>query len=154
MTEPTPEAPRHRRWPTILLVASLGLNLAFVGLAAGFVLRGPPPPGEVGLWRYGAALPEPHRGALAAALRESRGEWMAPRRALRAQRAALAAALVAEPYNPAAVADVLAAERRMLGALADRGTDLLLAEIGRMDAAERRAFAEALRRRPEHGGRR
>ncbi len=156
MTDPVlPRWPRLRRWLGPALVVSLGINLAVLGLVAGLALKGPPPAGprgEIGLWRYGAALPEPFRRDLGRELRATRGDWAKPRDGLRAQSAALAAALTAEPYDPAAVAGVLQSERELLAALTRRGADLLLAQIAQMSPEQRAAYAEALTRRggPPH----
>jgi uncharacterized membrane protein len=133
-----------RRW---MLIGSLCLNLALLGVIAGalFERPGPPPPG---LWAYGRALPEPYRHDLASALRETRRDWIGPREALRGQRAALAAALLADPYDPVAVAEVITREPRLMDTLAQRGSDLLLDQISRMTPGDRAAYAEALRRAP------
>ena len=98
--EPWPNAAAGRPWLKWALVASLGLNLVFAGLVAGAVFRGPPPPPMPGLWHYARALPEPYRRDLGRALRDSRDDWIGPREALRAQQAAMAAALTAEPFEP------------------------------------------------------
>jgi len=150
-----PSEPRRRRWLVPLLLVSLGINLAVLGLMAGLAFKGPPhgPGGEAGLWRYGAALPEPFRRDLGHELRASRGDWSGPRDGLRAQRAAFAAALTAEPFDPAAVAAVLASERALLDALTRRGADLLMAQIARMSPEQRADYAEALTRRGPPGKR-
>ena len=149
------DAPR-RRWLTWALVASLGLNLAFAGLVAGTLLKGPPPPPMLGVGQYARALPEPYRRDLGQALRASRGDWIGPRDALRAQRAGMTAALTADPFDPDAVAKVLAGEMEILGDLSTRGRAMLLAEITRMSPADRAAYAEALTadrgRRGREGG--
>lgn len=126
------------------LVASLGLNLVFVGLFAAAAFRGPPPPPAPGLWHYARALPDPYRRELGRALRDSRRDWIGPREALRGQRQAMAAALTAEPFDPAAVREVLARETQLLGDLSARGRELLLAEIARMSPADRAAYAATL----------
>lgn len=139
--------PRRRRWMTWVLVASLGLNLLGLGLIGGAWLKGPPPgpmPG-VALWHYARALPDPYRHDLGRALRDSRGDWIGPREALRNQSTALAAALAADPFDPAAVAGVLKQQTRVTGDLSARGIDLLLAQIDRMSPEERGAYAAALR---------
>jgi uncharacterized membrane protein len=145
------------RWLKWALVASLGLNLAVLGVIGGAILKGPPPgpmPG-IALWHYAHALPDPYRRDLGRALRESRRDWIGPREALRNQRPALAAALTAEPFDPAAVEAVLAQETRLTDELAARGTRLLLAQIQRMTPEERAAYAAALtERRGWRGGRR
>jgi uncharacterized membrane protein len=144
--------PRPRPWRRWLLYASLGLNLAFVGLVAGAIMRGPPevsPPGPA-LWHYARALPAEQRRDLRQALRASRPEWIEAREALGAQRAAFAAALTAEPFDPDTVAQILAEEARLSGGLADRGTRLLLDRIAQMDSDERAAYADAILRERGH----
>jgi uncharacterized membrane protein len=144
-----------RRWTTWALVASLALNLALVGLIAGAAFKGRPEPMPgITLWRYARALPEPYRHDLGQALRESRRDWIGPREALRGQRTALAAALTAEPFEPVKVADVLRHETDLTGELATRGTELLLAQIGRMSPEERAAYAQALLEDKRSRGRR
>jgi len=133
------------RWA---LPVSLGLNLVAAGLIGGALIKGPPPPAPVpgpALWRYARALPDPYRHDLGQALRASRGDWAGPREALRGQQAALAAALTAEPFDPKAVVTVLTRQTQVTDDLAGRGVGLLLDQIGRMDAAGRAAYAEALR---------
>ncbi|PZQ51435.1 MAG: hypothetical protein DI556_04530 [Rhodovulum sulfidophilum] len=140
----TPRRPLGSPWRWVL-IGSLCLNLALGGVIAGAFLKrpGPPPPG---LWNYGRALPEPYRDDLVRALRDSRRDWIGPREALRGQRAALAEALVAQPYDPVAVAEVITREPRLMDSLAQRGSQLLLDQISRMTPEDRAAFAEALRR--------
>jgi len=137
--------PAKRSWRTWLLVASLGLNLAFLGMIGGAMLKGPPPQPLPGIGHYARALPEPYRRQIGHALRESRRDWGGTREAMRAQRDALAAALTAEPFNPAGVAEVLKEESRLNDALAARGTGLLIGQLERMSAEERAAYAEDLR---------
>jgi uncharacterized membrane protein len=148
-------APR-RSWLTWALVASLGLNLAFLGLIAGAFLHGPPRMmAGPALWHYARALPEPYRRDLGRELRASRGDWSGPRDALRAQRAALAEALTADPFDPAAVTAVLVREGRLTDELAERGTRMLVSQIARMMPEERAAYAATiLEDRHRHGRRR
>ena len=155
MAEPEP----RRRWMRWALVASLGLNLAAVGLIGGALVKGPPPgplPG-VAPWHYARALPDPYRRDLGRALRASRRDWIGPREALRGQREALVAALTAEPFDPAALAAVLTEESRLTGDLSARGSALLVAQIERMSPDERARYAAALTegrrgRRGDRGG--
>lgn len=137
-----------RRWPwaRILLFVSLAFNLAVIGLVAGLALReGPDRRGpEAGFWRHGMAMPEPHRGEMMRLLRAERPRLEHARQQLKDSRAQLAAALTAEPFDPAAVVAVLAEERMLIGDLADRGTALLVAQVGKMTPQERQAYAEAL----------
>lgn len=149
------------RWMTWALVGSVGLNLAFAGLIGGAYFKGPPPPpGPMpGLMQYARALPDPYRHDLARSLRESRDAWIGPREALRGQRAALAAVLTAEPFDPAAVDRVLSGSEEITGMLSARGTGLLKQQIARMTPEDRAAYAAALLREkegppgpPGHGG--
>jgi uncharacterized membrane protein len=152
----TQQHPRKRRWQTWLLIASLGLNLAVVGLVAGAFLKGPlrRPPAGIGLIQYTRALPAPYRSELHQKLRETRPDWRDTREALRGQRAALADALTAEPFDPAAITGVLGHEAELSDTLAERGTQMLVEQILRMSAAERADYAKALRhshrRKPSH----
>ena len=137
-----------QRWQTWFLIVSLGFNLAVLGLVAGVFLKGPfgRPPTGFGLIQYTRALPAPYRGDLHRKLRETRPDWRGTREALRGQRAALAGALTAEPFDPAVITDVLGHETELSDTLAERGTQMLVEQILRMSAAERAAYAKALRR--------
>ncbi len=148
MPDPTPASMKPPRplWRWVL-IGSLCLNLALIGVLGGMFLMGPPgPPPPPGLWGYGRALPEPYRHDLAQALRDSRREWSGPRETLWRQREALAEALTADPYDPLVVAEVITREPRLLDTLAQRGSQLLLDQIDRMTPIDRAAFAEALRK--------
>jgi uncharacterized membrane protein len=150
---------KPRRWRDWLLIASLGVNLAILGLAAGAILRGPSErmAAGPGLWHYARALPDPYRRDLGQELRTSRRDWAPSRDALRGQREALAQALTADPYDPARVAGIIGEELRLAADLGDRGAGLLLGQIERMSPSDRAAFADRLRQeRPvrERSGRR
>lgn len=139
--------PKARRWMTWALVVSVGLNLAMLGLAAGVLLKGPRPDRVAGpaLVQYARAMPRPYQRDLRRALRASRADWSGPREALRAQRGALADALVAEPFDAEAVLAILEREGALADDLAARGARLLMEQIGRMSAQDRAAYAAALR---------
>lgn len=147
---------RLLRWA---LVASLGLNLAAAGVIGSAILKGPPPPPVPGvaLWHYARALPDPYRHDLGKALRASRGDWIGPREALLGQQSVLAAALTAEPFDPAAVRAVLETQTQITDDLTSRGTGMLMAQIDRMTPADRARYAAALLAPPSdppHGPRR
>lgn len=156
--DPTAAAPRRWPWMRIAFFASLGLNLVVIGLVAGLAIKGPPgpPPGgpgmEPGLRGYGDAMPEPFRRDLGKALRASRDDWSAPRDRIRQMRADLAAALTAEPYDPAAAARVLDEGTGLMTELSRRGSALVLEQIARMDAAERAEYARRLQSPPRGRG--
>lgn len=138
-----------RRWYIWALVASLGLNLAFAGLIAGVWFKGPPPlPPMAGFWHYARALPEPYARALGRAFREDGGGPHGPREQAHADRDALAAALTAAPYDPAAVRALLLTQAARVNDVVTRGETLLLEQIDRMSAEDRAAYAKALRNPP------
>ncbi len=142
MTE-APQSARPRRTLRMLLLVSAGLNLALIGLIAGALVKGPPDrmrPGPA-LHSYARAMPERHREALTERMREGNGAWRDMSATRRAQRAALAAALTAEPFEIARVEATLAEERAAADALAAVGAALLAAEIAEMDAETRALYA-------------
>ena len=141
MSDQTPRKPV--RWGLILSVA---LNLALIGLIAGAVWRGPPerPIAGPSLWSYARALPDPHRAELRRALRQSAPDWREKHRSLGDQRIAVSAALMAEPFDPGDVRELLEGRVGAGRDLAATGIGLLMARIEAMNPSERRAYAEAL----------
>jgi len=161
---PLPEAPaapaarlsRGLRW---LLIGSLMLNLLVVGVGVGAALRFggdgmmPPAARSLGFGPWSGGLERSDFRALRKAY-EGRGQdlrslW----REERADRAALVAALKAEPFDPAAldaVADRMAARNRER---MDVGHSLIRAHVVAMSPAERQAFAERLERAMRRGSR-
>jgi uncharacterized membrane protein len=137
------DTPR-RSWRTWALVASLGLNLAFLGVLAGALLKGPPPPPMPGIGGYARALPDLIRHDLGRALRHSRPDWAGMRETYHGRRAALAAIVTADPFDPAAMQALLDEDRRLASDLATRGGQLLVDQVARMSPAERASYAEAL----------
>jgi uncharacterized membrane protein len=139
-------------WIKWALVASLGLNLAALGVIGGALIKGPPPPAPgFALWHYARALPDPYRHDLGAALRAKSGDWLDRREGLREARAAMSVALTADPFQPEAVAAALARQTTITDELAARGGELLIEQIGRMSPEERAAYAEALKTDRRHG---
>lgn len=137
----------RRNWRRWALVASLGLNLAAVGLIGGAILKGPPPPDPgpgPALWSFARDLPEPYRQALGKALRETRGEWTGPRETMERLSGSVAAALRAEPFDAGAVRTLLVEQTEVATRLSLRGTDLLMAQIARMSPEDRESYAAAL----------
>ena len=148
-----PPARRNRtRW---VLVASLGLNLVAAGIIGGAILKGPPPPDPgpgPALWSFARALPDPYRDDLGRSLRATRKEWIGPREAMESLSRRMAAALRAEPFDPAAVRALLAERNDVAHRLGLQGADLLMAQIARMSPEDRVAYATALlERRGRHG---
>ena len=150
---PPPSAPgAPRRGLRIALILSLALNLLIVGALLGLALVGRGPGGprgfELGLGPLVQALEPADRRALAGSLRDRPGV-----RELRPQRREalleeLTRALLAEPFDRAGLEAVLdaQAQRTRDGMAVARG--VFLDRLEAMTAAERRAYAERLRRGP------
>lgn len=149
--DPNPSAPRAGRAWRLALVASLALNLLFLGLILGGAMTsvqrsssGPYGPDMRALWR---ALPEDARQAMRARFRVETGE--APqldrdaRRARAAQREAeLVALLRAEEFDPDAFAAMLEARRDAMAARSKTAQALLVDRIATLAPAERAALAD------------
>lgn len=141
MDKPTPRPARLWR---IVLVVSLALNVAVVGLVAGFALRGhsmgPPARFDLSLGPVAGALSHDHRRAIARALREDGGL----RRGGPAGLDALVAALRADPVDPVAVEDAARQSSEFVRRVQDRAAEALTAQILAMSAEERAALADRI----------
>jgi uncharacterized membrane protein len=155
-TETEKPAPRRRRWMTVALVVSLGVNLMVAGLVGGAILRDGPRERDpfyrdvsaLGLRFYYRALPDQARDDLRHRVGERRGDFRAGREALAKHMNAMADAVGAEPFDPARLAGVLADQGRTVAGNMATGQALLVATISAMTPDERTAMAEALRRAP------
>ena len=142
MTDTAPPTPRLSLTLRIVFALSLALNLLVIGAIAGAWWRGGPPggPGQVGqvaaLYR---ALPDDVRRSLRG---EMRG--VTDRDDLRAMRARgpLLAALRADPFDPAAVEAILAAQAQTMGEMHRRMRAAWLDRVAAMTPQERAAYAE------------
>lgn len=153
---PMPEPPREaaaRRpaplWMRALLLVSLALNLLVVGIVAGAVASrrapdGIAPPRDPASTLYLRAMPGAHRDAFDAELRRAAGPFRVDREALRAELAATLAVLRADPFEPAAFAERIAAQRRGLAERTAAGDRLIVARIAAMTPDERQAYADRL----------
>lgn len=154
-----PNPPRRFRWSRLVLVVSLGLNLLVAGLVvgsfAGKERRGPPPAAlsgrDMGYGPYIGALDREARVAASKDLRAQLPSW----RNLKAERAAhfraVVAALRADPYDPDALAALMAQQRDMLARGQIAGAQTLLTQIDAMDASRRAAYADRLEAFLERG---
>lgn len=149
MTDTGPPAPSvsRRRWPRVLLIASLALNALLIGVilrglwiarsnfaAGGFAL-------ETALPAFVSTLPEPRREELRrASLPERPGELRPLRIEIRRARADVARAFLADPFDKPAF---LAAQSRLNEAEIRLRTTVqqIMPELGeRLTAQERRAY--------------
>lgn len=154
---------RRLRWA---LIASLAVNLVFLGLFAGAAYRfaggpgashhgGRGPDARNYATAYVRALPEDRRRALFEQMRSGTQE-MPSRAARRALYQQVLSALRAEPFDPAAVQNVLRAQGAMAFRFQTASEGAWLAQVESMSAAERAAYAdeveELLNRRPGKRG--
>ncbi|WP_323042811.1 periplasmic heavy metal sensor [Gemmobacter sp.] len=157
MTDPVPHIPnpprsRRLRW---LLVASLTLNLLVVGVVAGVGLRfaggDMPPPRSIGFGPWSGGLDRSDHKALREAFgatgRDFRADWQLERE----DRAALLAALRADPFDPAALDSVTARMNARATERMDLGQRLIRDHILAMTPDQRRAFADRLEMSRRHG---
>lgn len=143
-----PPVRRAPRWMQAALLASLGLNLAFLGLAAGLALNagGPdraersPREGVVPLVR---ALPPEDRRALGREIRQA----LAAQSGAPAQRAwfdAMLEALRTEPFDAAGFAALLEGQSEIARARIAAGQAALVDHLAAAGPAARRAYADRL----------
>ncbi|MEJ6394353.1 periplasmic heavy metal sensor [Gymnodinialimonas sp. 2305UL16-5] len=146
--------PPRRRGLKIALAVSLALNLAIVGLAAGFALNyggpkegGPPRLAAMGLGPFALALSREDREALRDRVASDGGEILhAERREIGHALRDVEQALLANPFERDAVEAALARSRRAAEAMQASGHGALLDYVEEMSPAERAELAENLRR--------
>ncbi|MFN3936201.1 MAG: periplasmic heavy metal sensor [Gemmobacter sp.] len=154
MTEPVAPGPQKHGgggW-RIAFAVLLALNLLVAGVAAGFVLRGgwrhddaalrPVRDPSLGSWQ--SVLTDEDRRALGKALRAERDLLIGYRRAERAERAALAVALRADPFDPAAVDASLDRIAALGRERAEFGQRIIRAHLLALSPAERAALADRI----------
>ena len=151
MTTANP-SPRRRRWPIVLLVVSLLLNLFFVGAIGGRILAGVPEtmpfvaPVAPNLPRIVDTIPEEHRPVAQRAFRRHASEINAAMEQMREARDTVFAAMTAEDFDQDALQDAfgMLRERTFEAQTLVHG---ILVEIGSGLSPEGRdAMVEAARR--------
>ncbi|WP_298430630.1 periplasmic heavy metal sensor [uncultured Jannaschia sp.] len=138
----------------IALGLSLALNLVVAGAVVGARLSGGPPgrDGGTGRSEIGAiarGLDAPTRRAMGRALRDDPA-IRADRAAMRAAQSELRAALVADPFDRAALLDAMRARQALQGRLTDRGFEAFADAVAGMTPEARAELAARMsRRRPQ-----
>lgn len=152
MTETTQSA--KRGWVKYLLIISLGLNLAVVGMVLGARFAGPsdrkgfrPPPDASGMHSLLRALPESKRSDARQYFRDNRAKMKQTGQQMRATAQGVRTAIIADPFDAAALRDAFALQRETLGLTAVDAHNAFVAIITTMTLEERKAYVEALNER-------
>ncbi|HQU67936.1 MAG TPA: periplasmic heavy metal sensor [Albidovulum sp.] len=145
-TETGVAAPKAGRGMKIALILSLTLNLMILGVMGGAMLAhggrdDPRRVRDVGFGPYTEALSPEDRKALREAFVKAAPDFRAGREEARADVAALAAAIRAEPYDRAAVEAVMANQVARIEERLQLGRGLLLDRLDAMGPEARAALA-------------
>lgn len=148
----TPRAKLSRRM-RILLVLSLALNLAVIGLIVGAGVSGrfgdrPPRSFDFGLGPVARALESDERRAIG---RELRRDGALRGYDMRQGANDMVAALRAEPFEPETLRELMALQAAHVGQLQRSAQDALLDQITTMTPERRAAFAEKLEQELQRG---
>jgi len=143
---------RDGRLIRILLVASLALNLAVVGLAAGWALRhagsgAHPSRLDMAGGPLTRALSTEDRREIGKAMREAWREADDGRADLRDSYDVLLADLRAVPFDPALVSARMRQHRERFAVRFKMGQEVLVTHLATMSDADRRAYADRLEER-------
>lgn len=134
----------------LVLVLSLGVNLAIGGLALGVWAidkpRRPPSPDAVAFLSF--ALPKEHRDALREQLISRRAELRANRAAIKELRGQMIEALQAEPFEIAVIEGILQQQRERFLALGVLAHSALLERIELLSPEDRASYVQALLKQP------
>lgn len=137
---------KPRRLWRIVLVLSLAMNLAVVGMVAGAVVSGrfgdgPPRSFDLGLGPVTRALTPDERRDIARALRH---DGALRRFDLRARVSAMVDAIAAEPFDAAGLRVLMAEQATRVSAVQARAQDAFVETVSQMSAERRAAFAAQL----------
>lgn len=142
-------------WKSTLLVISLGLNLVIIGMVVSHGFMEKRGPGRIQATSWSQLLPRgffvqleaDRRRALLGDLKAHNNHFRKGRGQVRQQAAAVAAALEAEPYDPARVAAAITQFGDEGKRLMDEGSEVALGVIGKLTPEERKILAEEIRKR-------
>lgn len=145
-------------WLKVALIASLAVNLLFIGAGVTRFLMRDPPDRVAGLSqvqmiprKFFADLDGPRKAELLAVFRQLSPSFREGRRALKADLASLAAALDAEPYDAARVQAAVDGFSSHSQGLAASGAEAALKLIGMLTPEERKLLATHIRQRQDRG---
>lgn len=158
MPPPAPQPARNLRWLRGLLIASLAVNLLFVGLAVGAAMRfgghdGRRPPPSVGSALY-RAMPQEDRTAMREEMRKLRDEDRGATRKADAER--IAEALRQTPFDQTALGDLVYQQMTRQNGWFTATQNAWLERVAAMSPEERDAYAkrvlEVIEQKPKKRG--
>ncbi|WP_417277944.1 periplasmic heavy metal sensor [Celeribacter sp.] len=171
MTQPGPSGDAAKkkgiRWSRIVLVGSLALNIAVLGVVGGALLRWDAgmdrakalQARDFGFGPFVGAFDTQERRALGRAFRRSAGDPQTARSQVREMFETMVTTLKTEPFDAAAFEELLLRQQKNFSDRQEIGARLVVDQIEAMSAEERMAYAdrlvEALKRppqRPRDGG--
>lgn len=144
------DKPGPGRWMRVLLVVSLAVNLAVVGVVAGWALRhGGHHPSRLDMagGPLTRALNDEDRRAIGQRMREVWRERGGNRAGIRSSFDALVVDLRAVPFDPDRVAERMREQREGFAARFEMGQDVLISHLAAMSDADRAAYADRLEAR-------
>jgi hypothetical protein len=151
-------AARDFPWLKAALIASLALNLLFVGAGVARFMAQERPERVTGLSqvqliprKFFSELDRDRKAELLGVFREFSPKFRDGRRASREEIAALAVALEAEPYDPARVTSAVGSFSARSEKLIVSGGQAALTLIARLTPEERKLLARHIRQRADSG---
>lgn len=147
------DKPGPGRWMRVLLVVSLAVNLAVVGVVAGWALRHGGHHGhhpsrlDMAGGPLTRALSDEDRRAIGQRMREVWRERGGNRAGIRSSFDALVVDLRAVPFDPDRVAERMREQREGFAARFEMGQDVLISHLAAMSDADRAAYADRLEAR-------
>lgn len=153
---PKAAAGRPGRGLRLALALSVAVNLAVAGLVVGMAWHGGPMGRgamlrDMGFGPFEGALRPEDREALRGALRGRLGEIRQARQQMQEDIERILAALRAEPFDEAALAEAMAAQAANLNERLDFGSAMLRDHLLSLSAAERQGFADRMEHRLRGG---
>ena len=159
-TTAPPGTPRRFNWLKIALVASLAVNLLFIGGGVARIYFDGPPERMSGMSqmqliprKFFGELDRSRRLELLKVFKDFSPRFHDGRKAARDEAVNLAAALETETYDPARVKAVIDAFSQRSDVLVAAGGEAALTLIGKLSPDERKLLARHIRQRDEGGKR-
>ncbi len=141
---------KSKPWVKILLVISLGLNLAIASFVIGISIKGPParrtPQNQDAVAFLSFALPVEYRHEIRRELLSHQAELRPNRNALRGLRDEMVLLLEAEPFEISKVESLLERQRSQFLSMGELAHDALIRRIAELTPSERQTYVNSLRR--------